>query len=268
MYQEILNKKAKIAIIGLGYVGLPIALAFAKKAKVIGFDINEKRVKMMQKGIDPSQELTKVDFKGADIEFTATLEKLKEAKFFIVAVPTPIDEHNLPDLKPLLAASATVGKVLKKGDYVVFESTVYPGCTEEDCIPVLEKESGLKFKKDFKVGYSPERINPGDKEHTITKILKVVSGCDAESLDNIAKTYEIIVEPGTHRAASIKVAEAAKIIENTQRDVNISLMNELSIIFSRMQINTYDVLEAAGTKWNFLKFSPGLVGGHCIGVDP
>lgn len=268
IYNDIKNGQAKIGIVGLGYVGLPIALAFGKKSKVIGFDINEKRVKMMQKGIDPSQELTKADFKGSDVEFTVSISKLKEAQFFIIAVPTPIDEHNLPNLKPLLSASATVGKCLKKGDYVVYESTVYPGCTEEDCIPILEKESGLKFKKDFKVGYSPERINPGDKEHTITKILKVVAGCDAVSLDNIAKTYEIIVEPGTHRATSIKVAEACKIIENTQRDVNISLMNELSIIFSRMGINTYDVLEAAGTKWNFLKFSPGLVGGHCIGVDP
>ena len=268
IYNDIKNGQAKIGIVGLGYVGLPIALAFGKKSKVIGFDINEKRVKMMQKGIDPSQELTKADFKGSDVEFTVSISKLKEAQFFIIAVPTPIDEHNLPNLKPLLSASATVGKCLKKGDYVVYESTVYPGCTEEDCIPILEKESGLKFKKDFKVGYSPERINPGDKEHTITKILKVVAGCDAISLDNIAKTYEIIVEPGTHRATSIKVAEACKIIENTQRDVNISLMNELSIIFSRMGINTYDVLEAAGTKWNFLKFSPGLVGGHCIGVDP
>lgn len=268
IYQDILKKKAPIGVIGLGYVGLPIALAFARKVKVIGFDINEKRVAMMQKGIDPSQELDKSEFKNCDITFTASLKELKKAKFFIVAVPTPIDEHNLPDLKPLLGASSTVGKCLKKGDYVVFESTVYPGCTEEDCIPVLEKESGLVFKKDFKVGYSPERINPGDKEHTITKILKVVSGCDAESLEEIAKTYEIIVEPGTHRAASIKVAEAAKIIENTQRDVNIALMNELSIIFNKMGINTYDVLAAAGTKWNFLKFSPGLVGGHCIGVDP
>jgi len=268
IYKEILKKKAPIAVIGLGYVGLPIALAFARKVKVIGFDINEARVKMMQKGIDPSQELSKKDFKDCDITFTASLKDLKKAKFFIIAVPTPIDEHNLPDLKPLIGASTTVGKCLKKGDYVVFESTVYPGCTEEDCIPVLERESGLKFKKDFKVGYSPERINPGDKEHTITKILKVVSGCDAESLEEIAKTYEIIVEPGTHRAASIKVAEAAKIIENTQRDVNIALMNELSIIFNKMGINTYDVLAAAGTKWNFLKFSPGLVGGHCIGVDP
>jgi UDP-N-acetyl-D-galactosamine dehydrogenase len=268
IYKEIIDKKKKIAVIGLGYVGLPIALAFAKKVKVIGFDINEKRVSMMKKGIDPSQELEKEAFKDCEIEFTASLADLRKANFFIIAVPTPIDEHNLPDLKPLIGASTTVGKCLKKGDYVVYESTVYPGCTEEDCIPVLEKESGLKFKKDFKVGYSPERINPGDKEHTITKILKVVSGCDTESLDNIAKTYEIIVEPGTHKASSIKVAEAAKIIENTQRDVNIALMNELSIIFSKMGINTYDVLEAAGTKWNFLKFSPGLVGGHCIGVDP
>jgi UDP-N-acetyl-D-galactosamine dehydrogenase len=268
IYKDILAKKAPIAVIGLGYVGLPIALAFARKVKVIGFDINEKRVAMMRKGIDPSNEMDKTEFKGCDIHFTASLEELKAARFFIIAVPTPIDEHNQPDLTPLIAASTTVGKVLKKGDYVVFESTVYPGCTEEDCIPVLEAQSKLKFKKDFKVGYSPERINPGDKEHTITKILKVVSGCDAESLEEIAKTYEIIVEPGTHRASSIKVAEAAKIIENTQRDVNIALMNELSIIFNKMGINTYEVLAAAGTKWNFLKFSPGLVGGHCIGVDP
>lgn len=268
LYDRIIKKDASVALIGLGYVGLPIALAFAKKVKVIGFDINDKRVGMMKKGIDPSNELPKSEFKNSDILFTSKLEDLKKANFYIVAVPTPIDEHNLPDLKPLIAASTTVGKVLKKGDYVVFESTVYPGCTEEDCIPVLEKVSGLKYMKDFKVGYSPERINPGDKEHTITKILKVVSGCDKESLDVISKVYEIIVEPGTHKASSIKVAEAAKIIENTQRDVNIALMNELSIIFNKMGINTYDVLEAAGTKWNFLKFSPGLVGGHCIGVDP
>lgn len=268
MYKDIIDKKSPLAVIGLGYVGLPIALAFAKKIKVIGFDINQKRVDMMKKGIDPSNELSKRDFEGCDIEFTASLDVLKKARFFIVAVPTPIDEHNLPDLTPLLGASSSVGKILKKGDYVVYESTVYPGCTEEDCIPVLEQHSGLKFKKDFKVGYSPERINPGDKEHTITKILKVVSGCDEESLNEISKVYEIIVEPGTHKASSIKVAEAAKIIENTQRDVNIALMNELSIIFNKMGINTFDVLEAAGTKWNFLKFSPGLVGGHCIGVDP
>lgn len=268
IYKNIVDKKASIAVIGLGYVGLPIALAFAKKVKVIGFDINEARVNMMKKGIDPSNELGKKDFANADITFTSKLEELKNARFFIVAVPTPIDEHNQPDLNPLIGASTTVGKVLKKGDYVVYESTVYPGCTEEDCIPILEQYSKLKFVKDFKVGYSPERINPGDKEHTITKILKIVSGCDSESLENIAKTYEIIVEPGTHRAPSIKVAEAAKIIENTQRDVNIALMNELSIIFNRMGINTFDVLAAAGTKWNFLKFFPGLVGGHCIGVDP
>ena len=268
MFSKIVKKESTVALIGLGYVGLPIALAFAKKVKVIGFDINEKRVGLMRKGIDPSFELSKDDFKNSDIRFTHQIEDLKKANFFIVAVPTPIDEHNLPDLSPLINASITVGKVLKKGDYVVYESTVYPGCTEEDCIPVLEKHSGLKFIKDFKVGYSPERINPGDKEHTITKILKIVSGCDKESLDNIAKIYEIIVEPGTHKASSIKVAEAAKIIENTQRDVNIALMNELSIIFNKMNINTYDVLAAAGTKWNFLKFFPGLVGGHCIGVDP
>ncbi|MBX7095600.1 MAG: nucleotide sugar dehydrogenase [Flavobacteriales bacterium] len=268
LYKQLVKKEATMAVIGLGYVGLPIALAFAKKIKVIGFDINAERVAMMKKGIDPSNELPKEAFKGCDITFTAKLEDLKKAQFFVVAVPTPIDENNLPDLTPLIGASTTVGKVLKKGDYVVFESTVYPGCTEEDCIPVLEKESKLKFKKDFKVGYSPERINPGDKEHTITKIKKVVSGCSAESLDIIAKVYELIIEPGVHRASSIKVAEAAKIIENTQRDVNIALMNELSIIFGKMGINTFDVLEAAGTKWNFLRFYPGLVGGHCIGVDP
>lgn len=268
IYNEIVNKNEKIAVIGLGYVGLPIALAFAKKTSVIGFDINQERVDMMRQNIDPSEELEASDFDNADIYFTADLEELREATFFIVAVPTPIDEHNKPDLRPLLGASTTVGKVLKKGDYVVYESTVYPGCTEEDCIPVLEELSGLKFMEDFKVGYSPERINPGDKEHTITKILKVVSGCDEESSDNIAKVYELIIEPGVHRASSIKVAEAAKIIENTQRDVNIALMNELSIIFNRLGINTFEVLEAAGTKWNFLKFFPGLVGGHCIGVDP
>lgn len=268
MHQEILNKKAKIALIGLGYVGLPIALAFARKVKVIGFDINAKRVDMMKKGIDPSGELPKSDFEGCDIEFTDSLEVLKQASFYIVAVPTPIDNSNKPDLTPVVKASESIGKVIKKGDYVVYESTVYPGCTEEDCVPIIEKLSGLKMGKDFKVGYSPERINPGDKEHTITKILKIVSGCDKEALDTIADVYSIIVEPGVHKAPSIKVAEAAKIIENTQRDVNIALMNELSIIFNRMDINTYDVLAAAGTKWNFLKFSPGLVGGHCIGVDP
>ncbi|MBL0104919.1 MAG: nucleotide sugar dehydrogenase [Bacteroidetes bacterium] len=268
MHQELIQKKKKLAVLGLGYVGLPIALEFAGKIDVIGFDINEARLDKMRAGIDPSGELSGDHFKNKSIEFTASLDKLKEASFFIVTVPTPIDEHNLPDLKPLLGATKSIGKVLKKGDYVVYESTVYPGCTEEDCIPILEELSGLKCKTDFKVGYSPERINPGDHEHTITKILKVVSGCDAESLEEIARTYEIIVQAGVFRATSIKVAEAAKIIENTQRDVNIALMNELSIIFNKMGINSYDVLEAAGTKWNFIRFQPGLVGGHCIGVDP
>ena len=268
MYQQLIQKEAKLAVVGLGYVGLPIALEFAKSIKVIGFDINAQRVEMMKNKVDPSEELTAQDFDGCDITFTASPAELKEATFFIVAVPTPIDEHNLPDLKPLLSATRSVAGVLKKGDYVVYESTVYPGCTEEDCIPLLEEISGLKFISDFKVGYSPERINPGDKEHTLSKIIKVVSGCDDESLDNIAKTYEIVVEAGVHRASTIKVAEAAKIIENTQRDLNIALMNELSMIFGQMGISTYDVLEAAGTKWNFLKFVPGLVGGHCIGVDP
>ncbi len=268
IYQDLLDKKTTLSVIGLGYVGLPIALEFAKRIKVIGFDIKPDRVEMMKKGIDPSEELDSTAFEGCDIQFTSHVEDLKSASFHIVAVPTPIDSHNLPDLTPLIGACNSVGKVLKKGDYVVFESTVYPGCTEEDCIPVMEKLSGLKFVQDFKVGFSPERINPGDKEHTITTITKVVSGCDEESLDNIAKTYELVVRAGVHRASSIKVAESAKIIENTQRDVNIALMNELSIIFNRMGINTYEVLEAAGTKWNFLRFYPGLVGGHCIGVDP
>lgn len=268
MYQEILDKKAKVAVIGLGYVGLPIALAFAKKISVIGFDINADRIGMMKKSIDPSGEIAENEFKDSDILFTDSLNDLKKASFFIVAVPTPVDPHNKPDLTPLMKATESVAKVLKKGNYVVYESTVYPGCTEEECVPLLEKISGLKMGTDFKVGFSPERINPGDKQHTITSILKIVSGNDHEALDNIANVYSIIVKPGVHRASSIKVAEAAKIIENTQRDVNIALMNELSIIFNKMNINTYDVLEAAGTKWNFLRFSPGLVGGHCIGVDP
>jgi UDP-N-acetyl-D-glucosamine/UDP-N-acetyl-D-galactosamine dehydrogenase len=268
MYQSLLNKEKKLAVIGLGYVGLPIALEFAKKIKVIGFDINANRVEMMRNKIDPSQELESSAFDGCDIEFTNDLDVLRQANFFIVAVPTPVDEHNVPDLVPVQRASETIGKVIKKGDYVVFESTVYPGCTEEDCLPIFEKISGLKNIIDFKLGYSPERINPGDKEHTLTSIVKVVSGCDAESLEVIAKVYELVVAAGVHKASSIKVAEAAKIIENTQRDLNIALMNELSIIFDRMNINTYEVLEAAGTKWNFLKFQPGLVGGHCIGVDP
>jgi UDP-N-acetyl-D-galactosamine dehydrogenase len=268
MYKELVEKRSKLAVIGLGYVGLPIALEFAKKIAVIGFDINDKRIEMMRNRIDPSNELEKEAFEGCDITFTSSLDVLREAKFFIVAVPTPVDEHNVPDLTAVKKASETAGKVVKKGDYVVFESTVYPGCTEEDCLPIIEKLSGLKNVKDFKLGYSPERINPGDKNHTLSSIVKVVSGCDAESLEQIAKVYELVVQAGVHRTSCIKVAEAAKIIENTQRDLNIALMNELSIIFNMMNINTYEVLEAAGTKWNFLKFQPGLVGGHCIGVDP
>lgn len=268
MYQDLVDKKAKLAIIGLGYVGLPIALEFAKKLSVIGFDINAQRIELMKGGIDPSNELEKKDFENCDITFTNSLDVLREAQFYIVAVPTPVDVHNVPDLTPVTKASETIGKVLKRGDYVVFESTVYPGCTEEDCLPIIERLSGLKMCDDFKLGYSPERINPGDKQHTLATIIKVVSGCDAESLDEIAKLYELVVKAGVHRASSIKVAEAAKIIENTQRDLNIALMNELSIIFDKMNINTFEVLEAAGTKWNFLKFQPGLVGGHCIGVDP
>jgi UDP-N-acetyl-D-galactosamine dehydrogenase len=268
IYQKLINKETKLSLIGLGYVGLPIALEFAKKISVIGFDISEERVEMMKNSKDPSDELEPDAFKDCDITFTTNLEDLKKASFHIVAVPTPIDSHNMPDLSPLIAATKTVGKILKKGDYVVFESTVYPGATEEECIPVLEELSGLKFNQDFKVGYSPERINPGDKVNTLSTVVKIVSGCDAESLDNIASTYELVVKAGVHRATNMKVAEAAKVIENTQRDVNIALMNELSIIFNRMGINTYDVLEAAGTKWNFLNFYPGLVGGHCIGVDP
>ncbi len=268
IYHDLLNKKKTLAVIGLGYVGLPIALEFAKKIKVIGFDINADRIALMKKGIDPSNELGSNDFQDCDIEFTNDLEVLKKAHFYIVAVPTPVDDHNVPDLIPIQKASETIGKVIMKGDYVVYESTVYPGCTEEDCVPIIEKISGLKKIVDYKIGYSPERINPGDKEHTISTITKVVSGCCEESLNEIAKVYELVVKAGIHKAPSIKVAEAAKIIENTQRDLNIALMNELSIIFDKMNINTFDVLDAASTKWNFLNFQPGLVGGHCIGVDP
>ena len=268
MFDELLEKRSKLAVVGLGYVGLPVALEFAKNISVIGFDINKKRIEVMRKGKDPNKEIDPEEFKNRNIVFTDDLDILKEAKFFIIAVPTPVDKYNVPDLKPLLKASEMVGKILKKGDYVVFESTTYPGCTEEDCLPVLEKHSGLKGGIDFKLGYSPERINPGDKKNTLKTVVKVVSGCDDESLAEIAKTYELIVQAGVHRSSSIKVAEASKIVENTQRDLNIALMNELSLIFDRIGINTYDVLEAAGTKWNFLKFQPGLVGGHCIGVDP
>ena len=267
MYQELLNKKKKISLIGLGYVGLPIALEFAKDFEVIGFDINEARIEMMKRGEDPSKELDSSAFENKNILFTSKLEDLKEASFHIIAVPTDIDEHKVPNLRPLKGASETVGKILKKGDIVVYESTVYPGCTEEDCLPILEKVSGLKLG-DFQIGYSPERIVPGDKVRTLTKILKIVSGNNEETLEAVAQVYDHIIEPGVYKASSIKVAEAAKVIENTQRDLNISLMNELSIIFDKMNIDTQEVIAAAGTKWNFLKFSPGLVGGHCIGVDP
>lgn len=268
MYKGLIQKEKYLSVIGLGYVGLPLALALAKHFRVIGFDINEDRVKLMQKQIDPSCELEAEDFLGKDIEFTANPEDLRRAHFHIVAVPTPIDAHKVPNLAPLIGASKTVGKILKQGDYVIFESTVYPGCTEEDCIPILEEESGLVFGRDFKVGYSPERINPGDKEHTVEHILKIVSGSDQDALEEIASVYGQAITAGVYKASSIKVAEAAKVIENTQRDLNISFMNELSIIFDRMNLDTQEVLAAAGTKWNFLKFSPGLVGGHCIGVDP
>jgi UDP-N-acetyl-D-galactosamine dehydrogenase len=258
----------KIAVIGLGYVGLPVAIALGKAARTIGFDVNPKRVEALRQGHDHTGEVTPEDLKQADIVFTSEAEALREADFHIVAVPTPVDDAHQPDLTPLLRASETLGRVLKRGDIVVYESTVYPGATEEDCVPILEKYSGLRCGPDFTVGYSPERINPGDKEHTFTKIKKVVSGLDAATLDVVARVYESVVTAGVHRAASIKVAEAAKVIENTQRDLNIALMNELAVIFDMMGIDTLDVLEAAGTKWNFLKFKPGLVGGHCIGVDP
>lgn len=268
MYSELLKKETKLALIGLGYVGLPIALEFAGRLSVIGFDIDRQRLDQLRHRIDPSRELPPETFEDKDILFTSSLEELAKASFYIVAVPTPIDRHNQPDLQPLLSATRTIGKVLKPGDYVVYESTVYPGCTEEDCLPILEETSGLKAGADFKIGYSPERINPGDKTHTLANTVKIVSGCDAEALDTITRVYGLVVGAGLHQATSIKVAEAAKIIENTQRDVNIALMNELSIIFDRIGINTFDVLRAAATKWNFLPFSPGLVGGHCIGVDP
>lgn len=263
-----MKKQEKIAVVGLGYVGLPLALAFAQNFDVVGFDISKGKVEKLRKGVDPSREIGAAEFKGKRIAFTYDVEGIRDASFYVVAVPTPVTEANEPDLRPLIGAAETVGKVLGRGDCVVFESTVYPGCTEEECVPVLERLSGLKMGKDFKVGYSPERINPGDKVHTLKNTVKIVSGCDKPALDRVARVYGSVVEAGVHKAPSIKVAEAAKIIENTQRDVNIALMNELSILFGRMGINTYDVLEAAGTKWNFLKFYPGLVGGHCIGVDP
>jgi UDP-N-acetyl-D-galactosamine dehydrogenase len=257
-----------ISVTGLGYVGLPLALEFAKKYKVIGFDINKERVALMKQGIDPSNELTAAAFKNATITFTSNFEEVKEANFHIIGVPTDIDKNKVPNLNPLLSASKSIGKILKKGDTVVYESTVYPGCTEEDCVPILEKHSGLKAGIDFHFGYSPERIVPGDKVKTVSKILKIVSGNSPEALEKIAAVYGSIIEAGLHHAPSIKVAEAAKVIENTQRDINISLMNELAIIFDKMNIDTQAVIEAAGTKWNFHKYQPGLVGGHCISVDP
>ncbi len=268
MFEQLTNKTAKMAVVGLGYVGLPVALEFAKNFSVIGFDISEDKVAMMKEGKDPSCELESGDFENKDIRFSHEEAFMKEAKFFVVAVPTPIDEFKQPNLAALRSATSSVARVLKKGDYVVFESTVYPGCTEEVCVPIMEEISGLTLNKDFKVGYSPERINPGDKQNTIDKIVKIVSGSDAEALENISKTYASIITAGIHEAPTLKVAEAAKIVENTQRDINIALMNELSVIFEKMDVNTYDVLKAAGTKWNFLNFYPGLVGGHCIGVDP
>ncbi|MEM1119688.1 MAG: nucleotide sugar dehydrogenase [Bacteroidota bacterium] len=268
MYQQLISKEKTISVTGLGYVGLPLALEFARHFRVIGFDINADRVALMNKGIDPSKELDNEAFKGTDILFTSDPKGLERAHFHIIGVPTDIDEHRVPNLTPLKKASESVGKALKKGDYVVYESTVYPGCTEEDCVPILEKASGLRMGEDFKVGYSPERIVPGDKVRTLTKILKIVSGCDEEASKQIGQIYDHILENGIYEASSIKVAEAAKVIENTQRDINISLMNELAIIFDKMGIDTNEVIEAAGTKWNFHKYRPGLVGGHCISVDP
>ena len=257
-----------VSVIGLGYVGLPVAVAFGLKRKTIGFDINSTRIEELKQGHDRTGEVTGPELQSADILFTNSIDELRLADFHIVAVPTPVDDAKQPDLTPMLKASETVGKALKKGDIVVYESTVYPGVTEDECVPILERVSGLTCGKDFTVGYSPERINPGDKEHTFTKIKKVVSGQDAATLEIVAQVYESVVTAGVHRASSIKVAEAAKVIENTQRDLNIALMNELALIFDKLGIDTNDVLEAAGTKWNFLHFKPGLVGGHCIGVDP
>jgi UDP-N-acetyl-D-galactosamine dehydrogenase len=268
LYEDIRNRKAKISLVGLGYVGLPTAVAFAKKADVIGFDINKKKIECYKNGYDPTKEVGDKALKETTIEFTATEEKLKEAKFHIITVPTPVNPDHTPNLKPIEAASRSVGRNLTKGSIVVYESTVYPGVTEEICIPILEKESGLKCIEDFKVGYAPERMNPSDKVHRLENIVKVVSGIDDEALDIISKVYELIIEAGVFKVKNIKTAEAAKVIENSQRDINIAFMNELSIIFHKMGIDIKDVLDAAGTKWNFLHFSPGLVGGHCIGVDP
>lgn len=268
LYEKLVNGEEKLSLVGLGYVGMPIAVAFGRKIQVIGYDLNEKKVELYKSGIDPTREVGDEVIKNANVEFTSDETKLREAKFHIVAVPTPVNADRTPDLTPVEGASRTVGRNLTKGSIVVFESTVYPGVTEEVCVPIMEAESGLKCGVDFKVGYSPERINPGDKVHRLETIVKIVSGMDEKTLDTIAKVYELVVEAGVYRAESIKVAEAAKVIENSQRDINIAFMNELSIIFNKMGIDTKSVLEAAGTKWNFLKFFPGLVGGHCIGVDP
>ena len=268
LYEQIVAGNEKISLVGLGYVGMPIAVAFARKVKVVGFDLNEEKIGLYKAGIDPTNEVGDEVIKNTTVEFTADPTKLREAKFHIVAVPTPVNDDHTPDLTPVEGASRLLGQNLTRGSIVVFESTVYPGVTEDVCVPILEKESGLKCGVDFKIGYSPERINPGDKVHRLETIVKIVSGMDEETLDEVAKVYELVVEAGVHRAESIKVAEAAKVIENSQRDINIAFMNELSIIFNKMGIDTKAVLEAAGTKWNFLKFFPGLVGGHCIGVDP
>lgn len=268
LYEKLLSGEEKLSLVGLGYVGMPIAVAFAKKIKVVGFDLNEKKIELYKNGVDPTNEVGNEVIKNTKVEFTADPAKLKKAKFHIVAVPTPVNDDHTPDLTPVEGASRILGQNLTKGSVVVFESTVYPGVTEDICVPILEKESGLKCGVDFKIGYSPERINPGDKVHRLETIVKIVSGMDEETLDTVARVYELVVEAGVYRAQSIKVAEAAKVIENSQRDINIAFMNELSIIFNKMGIDTKSVLEAAGTKWNFLKFYPGLVGGHCIGVDP
>ena len=268
LYSDIINSREKISLVGLGYVGMPIAVAFSKKVKVVGFDLNKQKVELYKNGIDPTKEVGNDVIAACTVEFTADETKLREAKFHIVAVPTPVNADHTPDLTPVEGASRILGRNLTPGSIVVFESTVYPGVTEDVCVPILEHESGMKCGVDFKIGYSPERINPGDKVHRLVTITKIVSGMDEETLDIVAKVYELVVDAGVHRAESIKVAEAAKVIENSQRDINIAFMNELSIIFNKMGIDTKAVLEAAGTKWNFLKFFPGLVGGHCIGVDP
>ena len=268
LYEKLVNGEEKLSLVGLGYVGMPIAVAFAKKIKVVGFDLNTEKIKLYQSGIDPTREVGNEVIKNTAVDFTADETKLREARFHIVAVPTPVNDDHTPDLSPVEGASTILGRNLTKGSIVVFESTVYPGVTEDICIPILEKESGLKCGVDFKIGYSPERINPGDKVHRLETITKIVSGMDDETLEEIANVYQLVVEAGVHRAESIKVAEAAKVIENSQRDINIAFMNELSIIFNKMGIDTQSVLKAAGTKWNFLNFAPGLVGGHCIGVDP